>query len=369
MIKTGLRYDFRYGIPAIGDFPSETWSRVITRRARGVTLRTLRYGRALGYGPLREAIAQYVTRARGVVAAPDQVVVINGSQQALDLVSRLLLDPGDRVVVEEPCYQGARNVFVAAGARLAPVSVDEAGLDVSQLPRRKAVRLAYVTPSHQFPLGGLMPLARRLDLLRWAEETGAHVLEDDYDSEFRYEGRPVEAVQGLDRSGRVLYVGTFSKILFPSLRLGYLIVPQSMVPAVAALKFLMDMHTTTFEQEVLADFISEGHFERYLRRSRARNAARRVALLEALDEHLGDRVLVSGANAGVHVVIWLRGIDAARLQALRHRAAERGVGIYSVAPYYLTPRREAGLLFGYACLNERDIREGIRVLGGVVRGA
>ena len=367
-IKTGLRYDFRYGIPAIADFPHDIWSRALARRARAVSIRTLRYGRALGFGPLREAIAHYVTRARGVAATPDQVVVINGSQQALDVVARLLLDPGDRVVVEEPCYQGARNVFAAAGARLVPVPVDDAGLDVSRLPRRGSPRLAYVTPSHQFPLGGLMPLARRLELLRWAEETGAYVLEDDYDSEFRYEGRPVEAVQGLDRSARVLYVGTFSKILFPSLRLGYLIVPQAMVPAVAALKFLMDLHTPTFEQEVLADFISEGHFERYLRRSRGRNAARRSALLDALEEHLGDGVEVVGANAGVHLVAWLRGVEFSQLDAIRHRAADSGVGIYGLGAYYLRQPREAGLLFGYACLTERDIREGIRTLSTVLRG-
>ena len=256
-----------------------------------------------------------------------------------------------------------------AGARLFPVRVDDAGLDVTGLPRRGAIRLAYVTPSHQFPLGGLMPLGRRLELLRWAEDTGAYVLEDDYDSEFRYEGRPVEAVQSLDRSGRVLYAGTFSKVLFPSLRIGYLIVPPTMVPAIAAMKFLMDLHTPTFEQEALADFIVEGHFERYLRRSRARNAARRAALLAALDEHLGDRVEAVGANAGVHVVVWLRGVDASQVGAIRHRAAEKGVGVYDVAPHYLRPPRRAGLLFGYACLSERDIREGVAVLSTVLRGA
>ena len=367
-IRSGLRYEFRYGLPGIADFPADAWSRVIARRARGLRIGSLRYGRARGYQPLREAIARYVTRARGVVASPEQVIIVNGSQQALDLVCRLLVDPGDRVVVEEPCYQGARHVFLAAGARLFPARVDGAGLDVTSLPRRGPTRLAYVTPSHQFPLGGVMPLGRRLDLLRWAEETGAHVLEDDYDSEFRYEGGPVEAVQGLDRSGRVLYAGTFSKVLFPSLRIGYLIVPPAMVPAVAAMKFLMDMHTPTFEQEALADFIVEGHFERHLRRSRIRNAARRAALLVALDEHLGDRVEVVGANAGVHVVVWLRGIDASHVDAIRHRAAEHGVGVYGVAPHYLHAPRRAGLLFGYACLSERDIREGVAVLSTVLRG-
>ena len=368
-IRPGLRYDFRYGLPSIADFPQQIWSRVVARRSRAVSLRTLRYGRALGYEPLREAIAEYVTRARGVVATPEQVVVVNGTQQALDLVTRLLLDRGDRVVVEEPCYLMARNSFLAAGARLVPVPVDGAGIDVAKLPRKGGVRLAYVTPSHQFPLGGVLPLSRRLELLRWAAETGAHIVEDDYDSEFRYEGRPVEAVQGLDRSGRVLYVGTFSKMLFPSLRIGYLVVPESLVPAAAAVRFMIDYHTSTFEQEVLAEFITEGHFERHLRRSRARNAARRAALLEALDEELGDRVTIAGDNAGIHVVAWLRGIAESRLEAIRVRAAARDLGIYAITPYYLRPPRQAGLLLGYAYPTERDIRAGIAILRDILSTA
>lgn len=366
-VRRGLRYDFRYGTPSVQDFPQDTWARLVTRRARGLTIRTLRYGRTKGYEPLCKAIAQYLTRARGVVASHEQVVVVNGTQQALDLVARLLIDRGDRVVVEEPSYQAARQVFVAAGARLVPTPVDASGLDVSRLPRGRSVRLAYVTPSHQFPMGGMLPLARRLDLLKWAEQCGAYVLEDDYDGEFRYEGRPIEAVQGLDRSGCVLYTGTFSKVLFPSLRVGYLVVPPSLVSAVASLKFLMDYQTPTFEQQVLADFINEGHFERHLRRSWARNAARRAALLEALHDVFGDRVEVSGANAGVHVVAWFRGVASSDLGALAERAAEKDLGIYPVTPYFLRPPVRAGLLFGYASLNEQEIREGVAVLGEVLR--
>jgi len=361
-----LRYDFRYGVPAVEEFPHAVWFRLLARRARAASIRTLRYGKAGGFAPLRQAIANYATRSRGVVAAPEQVIIVNGSQQALDLVARLLLNPGDRVVVEEPCYQGARNVFAAAGARLLPIPAGRDGLDVSQLPRRRAVRLAYVTPSHQFPLGGLLPLAQRLDLLRWAEATGAHVLEDDYDGEFHYEGRPVQAVQGLDRSGRVIYVGTFSKVLFPSLRLGYLIVPPDLASTMAALKFMADFHTPTFEQEVLADFIAEGHFERHLRRSRVRSAAKRAALLEALRVTFGDRIEVAGSNAGVHVVVWFRDLRAAQLDALLVRAAERGLGIYPVTPHYLRPPRRAGVLFGYASLTERDIRAGVALLAEIL---
>jgi GntR family transcriptional regulator / MocR family aminotransferase len=361
-LRQGLRYDFRYGLPSVADFPAETWSRLVSRRNRAVSLRSLRYGRVAGFPPLREAIAQYLTRARGVVATPEQVLVVNGTQQALDLVTRLFVNPGDRVVVEEPGYEMARLTFRAAGARLVPVRVDREGLDTSRLPRRAGVRLAYVTPSHQFPLGGILPSSRRRELLRWAEATGAHIVEDDYDSEFRYEGRPVQAVQGLDRSGRVLYVGTFSKVLFPSLRIGYLVVPEPLVEVAKAVRFLIDYHTPTLEQEVLAEFIAGGHFERHLRRSRARNAARRATLLEALRDELGDEVEIAGEKAGIHVVAWLRDFAPARVEDLRRRAAERDVGIYSIRPYYLRPPRRAGLLFGYAYPTERDIREGVKIL-------
>lgn len=366
---TKLRYDFRYGIPAVEDFPHAIWFRLLARRARSASIRTLRYGKARGFEPLRRAIADYLTRSRGVVATHEQVIVVNGSQQALDLVARLLVNPGDHVAIEEPCYQGARNVFAAAGARVLPIPVDDDGIDVSRLPRTGSVRLAYVTPSHQFPLGGLLPLSRRLELLRWAEAAGAHVLEDDYDGEFHYEGRPVQAVQGLDRSGRVLYVGTLSKVLFPSLRLGYLVVPPALVPTVAALKFMMDFHTPTFEQEVLADFIAEGHFERHLRRSRKRNAARRIALLDALRDTFGDRIEVSGSNAGVHVVVWFHDITSPQLASIVKQAVAAGLGIYAVAPFYLRQPRRAGVLFGYASLRERDIRAGVALLRDVLRGA
>ncbi len=364
--RTGLPYDFRYGLPAVADFPQHLWTRLMTRRATALSVRTLHYGRTLGYGPLRQAIADYASRARGVVATADQVVIVNGAQQAFDLIARLLIEPGDRVVVEEPGYQAARQAFVVAGATPVPVPVDAHGIDVSRLPRRGAVRLAYVTPSHQFPLGGILPLARRLELLQWAESVGAHLVEDDYDSEFRYEGRPVEAVQGLDRSGRVLYVGTFSKVLYPSLRIGYLIVPEALTAPLASLKFLSDSQTTTFDQEVLTDFITGGHFERHLRRSRIRNAQRRATLLAALSDAFGDEVSISGESAGLHLVIWPRGIDMDQVDAVVSTALDRGVGVYPVTPYYIRQPRP-GLILGYACLTEQEIREGVTILADVVR--
>jgi GntR family transcriptional regulator/MocR family aminotransferase len=364
--RDGLLYDFRYGVPAVAEFPQQAWARVVQRRTRAMSLATLRYGRALGWLPLREAIAGYVTRTRGLAATFEQVIIVNGSQQALDLVARLLIDPGDRVAIEEPAYISARQVFAAAGADLVPVPVDAGGLDVSRLPEGGPVRLAYVTPSHQFPLGGVLPLERRLALLKWAAKSGAIVVEDDYDSEFWYGTQPVEAVQGLDSEGRVVYVGTFSKVLFPSLRLGYMIVPRSLLPPLAALKFLADRHAPAFEQEVLAEFIAGGHFERHVRRARARNASRRAAMLAAFAEFLGDRVEVVGANAGIHMVVWLREVPAQRLDEVIAQAAERGIGIYSVAPYYATAPAGSGLVLGYAGLTEREIHEGIRLLSPLI---
>ncbi len=363
----GLLYDFRYGVPAVEEFPHEVWRRLLMRRARAASIRSLEYGPHEGYPPLREAIALYVQRVRGVVCEPEQVLVVNGSQQAVDLVARVLLDPGDRVVIEEPHYPGARRVFLAAGAQLIIVPVDPEGLVVDTLPRiAPSARLAYVTPSHQFPSGAILSLRRRLTLLAWAKENHVYILEDDYDSEYRYEARPVEALQGLDRSGSVIYMGTFSKVLFPALRLGYLVLPELLVRPFRVAKWLTDRHTSTLWQEVLTDFIREGHFERHVHRARVRNAARRAALLEALTQHLGKYVEVVGANAGDHLLAWLRDIERGELNDLIRQAARAGVGVYPIAPYYLDPPSRAGLLLGYSSMREADIDAGIRRLATVL---
>jgi GntR family transcriptional regulator / MocR family aminotransferase len=364
-----VRYDFRYGLPALDAQAVDLWCRLGHRRLRSRTPDALGYGPPEGHRPLREALADYLRRARGVVCRAEQILVVNGSQQALDLAARVLVDPGDSVAIEEPHYLGARRAFVAAGAALVPVPVDADGLDPARLPRAGGhLRLAYLTPSHQFPTGAVLSLARRLALLEWARRTRTWVIEDDYDSEYRYAGRPIEALQGLDRSGRVLYVGTLSKVLFPALRLGYLVLPEPLVDPFVRAKALTDRHTPTFEQEVLADLIGEGHFERHLRRTRTRNAAQRAALLDAFASHLGDRVEVGGANAGVHVVAWLRNVRPSRLPELIETAARADVGVYPVTPHYLTPPRRAGLLLGYVSMSEPEIREGIRRLAGVIAG-
>ena len=359
-----LRYDFRYGEPSIDEFPREIWRRLLAARARRTGRDAFGYAHPAGYAPLREALAEYLKRARGVVCEADQIVITNGSQQGFDLAARVLLDPGDVAVVEEPHYPGVTIPFEAAGARLARTPVDGGGLQTHRLPSR--ARVAYVTPCHQFPTGVIMPLARRLALLAWAARADCWVIEDDYVSEFRYEGHPLEALQSLDRDGRVIYVGTFSKTLFPALRIAYLVLPRSLVPSFVAAKWATDRFSATLAQEALTDFITTGQFERYLRRAGTRNAARRRALIGALRQHFGDRVEIAGENTGVHLVVWLNDVRPRDLAAVIARAREAGVGLYSVAPFHARPPQRAGLLFGYASLTEADIRAAIRRLADVM---
>jgi GntR family transcriptional regulator/MocR family aminotransferase len=358
-----LRYDFRYGRPAVDEFPREIWRRLLAAHARRASADTLGYGSPAGHGPLRAALSEYLGRARGVVSDPERIVVVNGTQQALDLIARVLLDAGDGAVVEEPHDPGATIPFEAVGARLLRVPVDAGGLDPVRLPpAAQRPRLAYVTPCHQFPSGVIMPLERRLALLRWASRVGAWVVEDDYVSEFRYEGRPLEALQSLDRDERAIYLGSFSKTLFPALRVGYLVLPRALVRPFLAAKWAADRFSAPLYQAALTELITSGQFERYLRRAGARNAGRRRALIAALREHFGGRVEIAGENTGVHLVVWLNDVPPRELGALIARAARAGVGIYSVAPFYAAPPRRAGLLFGYAALTEGEIRAGVRRL-------
>ncbi len=357
-----LPHDFRYGEPAYADLPLATWSRLLGRRARRLSVRRLAYQAPGGAPELREALAGYLARARGVRAAPEQVVVVGGTQQAIDLAMRLLLDPGDGVVLEEPHYTGFSFCATAAGAKLRLVPADDDGLCTDALAEIDAARLACVTPSHQFPAGGVLPLARRLALLAWARERRAFVFEDDYDGEFRHAGRPLECLQALDEDGVVLYAGTASKLLFPALRIGWLVVPPALVPFFEDAKALADTGTATLEQLALADFIREGHLERHVRRMCARLARRRAALMEALGDELGARVRVRGADAGLHVLLAIDELPMRDVRALREACRRRGVGVYPAAPFYARPPRRAELLLGYAALDEASIREGVRGL-------
>ncbi|MCB1715906.1 MAG: PLP-dependent aminotransferase family protein [Candidatus Competibacteraceae bacterium] len=357
------RYDFSFAEVAVDTHSLEIWKRLQNRHARSVL-----GGRsdAAGYGPLRDAIADYVFRKRGIACSAEQVLMVNGTQQALDLIARVLLDPGASVVLEEPHYAGARAVFLAAGANIIAAPVDHEGLNIASVGQRRA-RLVYITPSHQFPTGVVMPLARRLALLEWAQKRNAYVIEDDYDSEYRYEGRPLEAVQALDGAERTLYIGTFSKHLFPALRLGFLILPQPLVQAFLVTKQLADRYSAMLNQVVLADFIAQGHFERHLRRMRTANQARRKTLLEQLEQHLGGQIEITGTNAGVHLAIWLPGVKPSQVDGIIQQARAAEVGVYSINPlFYKTPHR-AGLLLGYETLSEAEISIGIQRLAQVLR--
>ena len=357
-----IRYDFAYGRSDVETFPHETWRRLLLRNARKASVRDLDYGPASGNRALQEAIWAHLRRSRAVVCDPSQVIVVNGSQQGLDLIARVLVERGDRVAIEDPQYQGARVAFRAAGARLRRVPVDRDGLDPDGLP--ESARLAFVTPSHQFPTGAILPLARRLALLQWAGRNGCVVVEDDYDGEFRYEGQALESLQGLDPEGRVIYMGTFSRTVFAALRIGYLVVPKPLVPAFTAAKWLSDRHTGTLEQQTLAEFIAGGAYERHLRNVRRRNAGRRGALLAAIRRHLADRVEMTGDGAGAHVVLWPR--EPHSEEALVSEAASRGVRIYGISGYFLKRPSPAGLLLGYARLGEGAIAEGIRRVGEIL---
>jgi GntR family transcriptional regulator/MocR family aminotransferase len=290
-------------------------------------------------------------------------VIVNGTQQALDLIIRVLLNPGDRVLIEEPHYTGARCAFLSAGAALILAKVDHDGIQVPKATDLKGpVRLAYVTPSHQFPTGVVLPVGRRLELLHWASRAGAFVIEDDYDSEYRYDGPPLQALAGLDQEGRVIYVGTFSKILFPALRLAYLVLPQSLVEPIATAKAIGDTGTAPLEQLTLADFINQGHFDRHLRRTIASNAARRNTLVAAIQKEFAERAEICGAKAGLHLMVWLRGKHDPVIADLHHKTETAGVGLYSVDSFYMNPPHRTGVILGYAPMREPEIREGIRRL-------
>jgi len=355
-------FEFRYGTPSFEEFPLDAW-RTLTKRVLDYPPRELLgYGATEGLPQLREALARYLQRSRGVRCDPSQVLVVNGSQQALDVAARVLLNPGDAVAIEDPGYRGARAVFQAVGAKIVPVPCDNEGIVVDLIP--DDARVIYVTPSHQFPTGSVMSASRRLELLTKATRIGAIIIEDDYDSEFRYEGRPLAALQGLDEGGRVIYTGTLSKVLLPALRLGYMVAPPGLQPAITGAKWLTDRHVALLYQAVLALFIDEGHFERHLRRMRKVYETRRTTMLAAFDEHFGDHATITGTESGMHVLVNIHGISDA--DEFMESARAKGVGIYSARPYYLgEPPPGASFLMGYSSVSEDGIRRGIAILAGI----
>jgi len=367
----GSHVPFELGVPAHDAFPRRLWGQLAGRRWRRGDMDLGELDPA-GEITLRGAIAEYLGTARGVRCTPEQVIVVNGAQQALHLVAQLLLDPGDRVWIEDPGYVGARVAFEAAGARLVPVPVDDDGLDVAAGTRAsKDARLAYVTPSHQFPLGVVMSAARRLQLLAWARACDAWIIEDDYDSEFRYTGRPLPSMQGLEAerdegsAARVLYVGTFSKTLVSGLRLGYMVVPDVLIDAFRAARSTVDRHTPTAYQQVLADFIGEGHYYRHIRHVRSLCAERQAVLVDAAESRLAEVLTVRADPAGLHLLARLApGFDDV---AVQRAAMARGVRSWALSKFYLRDGPASGaLVLGYGGFGERAIREGVETLGAVL---
>lgn len=358
---------FGVGQVAFDHFPVHVWSQLIARSARKPTAPSFHYGDVMGLLALRETVAAYLRTARSLRCEASQIMIVSGSQHALELCARVLLDAGSPVWIEDPCYRLARTIFSFTGSRLVPVPVDGEGMDICAGIRRcRHARAAFVTPSHQFPLGATMSASRRLQLLDWAQSSGAWIIEDDYDSEFRYESLPITSLQGLDANGRVLYVGTFSKVLFPALRLGYLVIPEDLVERFAAVRRAMDICPPTFFQEVLADFVGEGHFARHIRRMRILYHERRRALVTALESELGDTVNVLGSEAGMHLALSFRKRRTDDVQIndvqLAERAARQQLWMWPLSRAYITRAARHGLILGFGSSPVEEIPKSVRKL-------
>ena len=354
---------FRPNQPALDQFPTTLWAQVAARRLRKVSANLLAGGEALGYRPLRQAVADYLNTSRGVQCNADQVLILSGAQEGFDRTARIFLNPGQAVWMEDPGYPGAVAVFRALGAKIHPVPVDAEGLNMDEGRARETVpRLIYVTPAHQFPTGVTMSLRRRLQLLEWARHARATIFEDDYDSEYRYSGRPIPALQGMDRSRSVIFAGSFSAVLFPALRLGYLVVPSDLVDVFAAAASVSTHHPPLLEQAILCDFITEGHFARHIRRMRELYAERLLVLLEAARSRLAGMLEISQVEAGLQTLGWLRGRGAEQIAQL---ARERDVEIVPLKQYAWGRAPRNGIVLGFAAVDPRELRRGVEELARI----
>jgi GntR family transcriptional regulator/MocR family aminotransferase len=357
---------FRPHTPAVDAFPTALWGSLVARHARDPRPDRLRGADARGYRPLREAIVEHLRVYRGVVCTADQVVVGAGTQQILDLLARLLLDEGDAVWMEDPGHFGATGLLRAEGARLVPIAVDRSGIDVAAgIAQAPEARMAYVTPARQSPLGSTLSLDRRVMLLEWARHSGAWVFEDDYDSEFRYDGRPLPALQSLDHHGVVIYTGTFTKSMFPGIRLACAVLPEALVDAFASAMSLVSRHLPLLPQQALADFISEGHFGRHLRRMRMLYAERREALLGELQSELSEQLEVVGSSAGLEVVAQLP--PRINDRAVTKIALGMELEMTPLSRYALRPLQREGLVLGFAAVSSARTRRAIPALRSAIK--
>jgi len=352
---------FSVGQLALDHFPFQVWSNLVIRHSRHVRISSLHFSDPQGSEVFREAIAAYLRTVRGVSCEAGQIIVVSGSQQALEITARVLLDPDNAVWVEEPGYRLALQVLKMAGCKLIPVPVDDEGLDVAAgIERCRNARAAYVTPSHQFPLGVTMSASRRIQLLDWAQSSGSWIIEDDYDSEYRYADMPIASLQGLDRNSRVIYVGTFSKTLFPSLRIGYLVIPPDLVDRFVAVRHAMDVYPPHLYQAVLTDFIKQGHFSRHIRRTRLVYGERRNVLVDAIRDEFGSRLQVVGADAGMHLVAVLPRTMNDR--EIAERAARENLWLWPLSPCYLAKSRRQGFILGFGSTAAHEIPNRVRQL-------
>lgn len=359
------RYDLGTGVAAVAPAMQSAWRRALIRAADDTAFD---YPPASGLQQLRRALAGYLARRRGIHADAEHILIVSGIQQGIDLAAKILIDPGEFAALEEPGYAGLRHALRAHGAQVQLVAVDRAGLRVDALPQTPAARLVAVTPSHQFPTGAEMTLERRLSLLQWADRNSAFVLEDDYDGEFRHGGRPLPALKSLDQSGRVIYLGSLSRTLFPSVRLGYLVVPAALRDYFVRAKRLADRGSPAIEQRALADLIDSGRFERLLLATARRLDERRMALIDAIAEFLGDSVEISGGSAGMHLCLQLAHLPASQEAELIARAANAEVRIEGLSDYCERPPERLAVLLSYAQSTPEDLREAVRRLAQVVRG-
>jgi GntR family transcriptional regulator / MocR family aminotransferase len=352
---------FSLGQPAVNHFPSKIWANLVARHARRPAERALEYGDPMGLKELREAIALYLRTSRAVRCEPQQILIVSGSQQALDLSVRVLLNPGDSVWVEEPGYWLASHVLTAAGCRIVPVPVDADGLNVpAGIRRARNARAALVAPSHQYPLGVTMSASRRLQLLHWARHAGSWLIEDDYDSEYRFDSQPIASLQGLDDNSRVIYIGTFSKVLFPALRVGYLVVPPDLIENFLSMRHTMDVGPAHFHQVVLADFIAEGHFARHLRRMRVLYGKRRKILVESLQREFGDFFHIVGNMAGMHLPVMLPKGFHEHDEQIALRAAEEDLWLWPLSPSYRAKPTREGFILGFGSTEADDIAPAVQ---------
>lgn len=356
---TGLSIDFMFGVCTPD---AQLARRLRASLAKAVKAQAFAYTHPAGDPGLRQQIADRLRGARGIVRSPEQIIITNGAQQALDICARLLVGQGDVIVVEDPGYAAVRAMFVSAGGTVIPVPVDRNGLDPAALPDDRRVRLAYVTPSHQFPTGAVMSASRRYALLAWARQRGACVIEDDYDGELRYSGRPIKALAALDGADHVVYCGTLAKSLFPSLRLGYLAVPEWLRTDAISAKWLADRGSSGLLQHAVRDLMATGEYDRHIARLRRRYSARRAILTRELRSHLGSEVEIAGDAAGLHLVVWTPNLRPFELEALVSECRRRSIGVYSVAEHAVGTLPTPGLILGYGLLDEDRLRKGIRGL-------